>query len=148
MVDLYGRGARLTTSERYGRAAVGIVQGAVSTTHPRVVGSTVTARRSRRKVSLRVSHPLRSTSAQAGPNCWRLYPVLGARPLTARAASCTCADEVGARGSVAAVGGSAMPDTGADPALEDAHDVSASASISPAATGRVDQGMEPPRLLE
>ena len=34
------------------------------------------------KMSLRVSHPLRSTSAQAWPNSARVYPVFGPRPAT------------------------------------------------------------------
>ena len=38
--------------------------------------------RSRRRMSLRVSHPLRSASNHAWPNASREYPVLGARPLT------------------------------------------------------------------
>lgn len=33
-------------------------------------------------MSLRVSHPLRSTSAQAWPNSARVYPVFGPRPAT------------------------------------------------------------------
>ena len=36
---------------------------------------------------MRVSQPLWSTSSQAGPNCARLYPVIGARPLTGKVAS-------------------------------------------------------------
>ena len=46
---------------------------------------------SRRKMSLRVSQPLRSTSAHAWPNWSREYPVFGARPLTGNSASAAAA---------------------------------------------------------
>ena len=44
----------------------------VSTTQSRVRGLNVSPSRSRLSMSLRVSQPFRSTSAQAGPNCSRV----------------------------------------------------------------------------
>jgi hypothetical protein len=64
----------------------------VSTVHPLLLALRVVARRSRRRMSLRVSQPLCHngsllSSVQAVPNRAREYPVIGARPLTASVAN-------------------------------------------------------------
>ena len=43
-------------------------------------------------MSLRVSHPLRSTSTHPDPNSSRSYPVLGARPFTGSASTAATAE--------------------------------------------------------
>ena len=64
----------------------------------------VTGRRSRRRMSSRVSQPLRSTSAQAGPKRARAYPVIGAagRTRSRRSSAAARALEIVAAAGLAA----------------------------------------------
>ena len=73
-------------------AVYGSTRVPVCTAHPLDPALTTRSVRSRRRMSLRVSQPLRppstlTSSVHAAPNKARLYPVFGARPLTARVLS-------------------------------------------------------------
>ena len=83
MVDLHGRRRPLAAHEaRSSSPSTGPAAMPVSTTQPFVPSLSTCSVRSRRRMSLRVSQPLRSTSFHAWPYRSRSYPVLGARPLT------------------------------------------------------------------
>src|SRR4051812_19509210 len=91
------------------------------TVHPWVLALRVIARRSRRRMSLRWSQPLRSLSVHAAPNSARSYPVIGPRPLTVRAATaaravprCACATAAATGSTVGVtVAGALLGDTSA-----------------------------------
>src|SRR3954470_3271870 len=87
------------------------------TVHPWVSACRVMAPRSRRRMSLRWSQPLRSLSVHAAPNCARLYPVIGPRPLTVSAARAASAVPGWARATAAGVSSALLgvPDAGALP---------------------------------
>ena len=107
--------------------------------------------RSRARMSLRVSHPLRSTSSQAVPNMPdRSYPVFGALPFTGRVASNARAEpsvlvvsgtatdasgRVAVAGSAGASSVNSAESSGENSAEGDADTVGAGAVCSLAATG-------------
>src|SRR5689334_16525776 len=65
-------------------AVYGSLRVPLITAHPLVPALSRTPRRSRRSVSLRWSHPLRSVSVHAAPKRARVYPVIGPRRFTAK----------------------------------------------------------------
>ena len=76
VVDLHRRRVGLGEHEHVVRCT-GRPARPATTTHPCVPGRHCLSSRSRLRTSSRVSQPLRSTSAHAGPNCSREYPVFG-----------------------------------------------------------------------
>src|SRR3954454_1377002 len=136
------------------RPEYGSARTPVSTTQLRVPGLNVSPVRSRARMSLRVSQPLRSTSTQPAPNSSRSYPVRGARPLTpiaARAAravvgaaACTASSAAGSDSSppVCCASGTALFWVSASVSVFSAAFVAASSSVGDADAGVVGAGSD------